>query len=505
MENQKKWSNNPYALGIFAIVVILLGIRIWFFLLTANQPVWWDEGDYLNIATKWASGSPDWDINPLRPLLYPFVLSLFMKIGIGELFFRFLSLLASIISIWLTYKIAKEWYGKETGYIAAVMLAAFWSFLFFSYRMLVDVPVAMMWLLGVYVFIKGYEEQKKKYAYWIVPLIVLGFLTKYTGAILGFILLAYMIVADRIKAFTRKEIWVSLGLGILTALPFLLYEWKKFGHPLAFYISAIGGRAASPRSGFQTLIDYINTTIPLIQWPFLILCIIGLIAIIFELIIGWDLLLKNKEKHLRANLLLILTCIVPFLYIVSLGYGAYIEERYLFLMYPMLFMIGAKGAMSLYHIIKKYNKPIAIAVVAILLVLGVQQNLATANASIKDKAVSFIQVKEAGQWLNQHTNPDDVIYSFHTQAEMQYHANRRVFGFKGTTPEEQLEYIKQDKPKYVVMNIFVPVDPGQTWKVAYAYTNQTMFKPEISYAPFIDEKQQIPILTIFSVNPEIYS
>lgn len=452
----KEWIKDPHHASLIALILIMLAIRIYYFFITLNQPVWWDEGDYLNIARMWAFGSPGWDINPIRPVLLSLMIAGLMKMGVAEWSIRLIPFLSSILAIVLTYGIGKEMYDKKTGLIAAFMLASFWSFMFFSYRILVDVPVAMAWLAGIYLFIKGYE-QKNKWALWLfVPAIVVGFLIKFTAALLGFILLFYLFVTDRLRPLKNKNLWISLFAGIITIVPFFLYEWKKFGYPLAFYISAIGGRPESPRSAWQNLMDFITQTFSLLHEAFLILFIIGFVIVLFELVIGFDLLFKQQNKKLKSHLLMVLSFIVPFLYLVSLGYGAYIEERYFFLMYPLVFIIGAHGAATAMGFIKKYNKTIAVSLVIIALTIGFYQNMITANNTIKGKAVSFIQVKEAGEWIQQRAEQDALVYSFHTQAELQYHANRRVKGIPGSTPEELIEIIRKEKPKYIVSNVFVP-------------------------------------------------
>ncbi len=506
-QRQKKvieWLRHHQGLFIILIATILLVIRIYYFVITLDQPAWWDEGDYLNIARQWAFGSPAWDINPLRPLLFSFLVAILFKVGFGEFFIRLIPFFASIISIVLVYFIGKDLYDRRIGLVSAFMLASFWSFLFFSYRMLVDVPVAMLWLLALFFFIRGYELNKRIFLWLSIPTLVLGFLMKYTGALLGFILLAYLFVIYRLKPLKNRNLWISLGAGILVSLPFFWYEWKKFGHPLAFYISAIGGRAASPRSGWQTLIDYIKTTIPHVETAFLVLFFIGFAIILFELIIGFDLLWKNKEQKLRANFFLFLTFLIPFLYIVSLGYGAYIEERYLFIMYPFMFIIAAKGLFTVTDYIKKYSKIIAVLLIIGVLAFGFYENFAHGNKLIKQKKVSFIQVKEAAEWVRDHSEKDDIIFVHHTQAEFQYASNRQARSIPGINETELIQAMKKIRPKFLVMNIFVPVAEGQEWKVPFPYARTDIFKREISYAPFIDKDNTLPILSVFSITPEFY-
>tara|TARA_Y100000034_G_C6901485_1_gene417078 strand:- start:2714 stop:3838 length:1125 start_codon:yes stop_codon:yes gene_type:complete len=370
--------------------------------------------------------------------------------------------------------------------------------------MLVDVPVAMLWLLSLFLFIRGFEHNQKRCLWFAVPVLVLAFLMKYTGALLGLILIVYLFIVYRFKPLKNKDLWISLGLGILTSLPFFWYGFKRFGHPLAFYIRSIGGRAPSPRSLWQTFIDYVNTTFPHIESAFLVLFVIGFIIILFELVIGFDLLWKNKDKKLKANLLLLLTFLVPFLYIVSLGYGRYIEERYLFIMYPFMFIIAAKGLFDLAKYIRRHSKIIATLVIVAFLAVGFYQNVTHGDSLIQSKRTSFLQVKQSAEWVKEHSELGDLIFVHHTQAEFQYASNRDVMGIPGKDGAELIKEIVEKKPKFLVMNVFSRVGEEDAWKIAFPYVNSNIFKPEISYEPFIDENQQIPIITVFSIKPEFY-
>jgi len=290
MKKQKKRSKNkflkyikdPHRSFIIVLFLVMLGIRIYYFFTTINQAVWWDEADYLNIARQWVFNTPEWDINPLRPLLFPVMAAILFKLNAAEWIIRLIPFLSSIASIILIYFIGKEMYNKETGLIAAFMLSFFWSFLFFSYRMLVDVPVAMLWLLGLFLFLRGYHHEKKKMLWFSLPVVALAFLMKFTGGLLGLILIVYLLITDKLKPLKNKNLWISLGLGILTSLPFLYFQFKKFGSPFAFYFASL--RGPGPRSGFQTLIDYIKVTLPHIHYAFLILFVVGFLIILFELI-----------------------------------------------------------------------------------------------------------------------------------------------------------------------------------------------------------------------------
>ena len=62
----KKYPNN--------IIVILLifnvVLRLYYFFLTVNQPVWWDGAEYMNMARSWGLGTPYDKFDSIRPVLF---------------------------------------------------------------------------------------------------------------------------------------------------------------------------------------------------------------------------------------------------------------------------------------------------------------------------------------------------------------------------------------------------------------------------------------------------
>ena len=102
---------------IVVVMVFAILVRLYFFIKVGEQPIWWDEGDYLALPKIWALDMPrpDWYAHfiGLRPLLYPFVLLSFFKIGLGEMSIRFFTLLLpSIGVVYLTYRLGTSMYNK---------------------------------------------------------------------------------------------------------------------------------------------------------------------------------------------------------------------------------------------------------------------------------------------------------------------------------------------------------------------------------------------------------
>ena len=61
-----KWVRNPYNATFILILILAIAIRIYYFALTYNQPLWWDEAEYMNIANRFAFGL-EYEFTPVRP------------------------------------------------------------------------------------------------------------------------------------------------------------------------------------------------------------------------------------------------------------------------------------------------------------------------------------------------------------------------------------------------------------------------------------------------------
>ena len=106
---------------ILLTFLILIGIKLYYFSLTYNQPLWWDEADYMNQARAWAFGSPSWEMDIVRPIFFSFILSGLFKIGLEELSIRLLELILGILAMFYFYRLVRDMYNKYIAIAAAFM------------------------------------------------------------------------------------------------------------------------------------------------------------------------------------------------------------------------------------------------------------------------------------------------------------------------------------------------------------------------------------------------
>src|SRR3989344_3035770 len=160
----KNWFKDYNNLALFSILLISIVIRFYFFFLTKNQPLWWDELAYGSLAKNfvthfWDGTSMIVHETEIRPLFFPLLWSGLLRLGFSESFNRFLlSLLPSVLSVFLIYKIGYLIFNKKTGLISAAIFSVLWLNLFYSVRFLVHSLELLFLSFSIYLFIKSIKE-----------------------------------------------------------------------------------------------------------------------------------------------------------------------------------------------------------------------------------------------------------------------------------------------------------------------------------------------------------
>ena len=132
----KKWFSVKYNLALTLILIVAFAIRFYFYLQTQNQPLWWDESEYMSAAKSFA-GIGQYHLSTIRLPGFPLMAAAFFFLGIqSEPVIRFFLLfLPSIILIFLTYRIMSEMYSdKRIALISTAILSVLWESLFYSNR-----------------------------------------------------------------------------------------------------------------------------------------------------------------------------------------------------------------------------------------------------------------------------------------------------------------------------------------------------------------------------------
>jgi len=497
-----KWLKDPYNLILFILLIAFVIFRFYFFFSTVNQPLWWDEAYYMNNARTWL-GQIQWEVDAKRPILFPLILTFFSLLGFkSEILPRLFVLFCSIATVPLIFGVGKLLFNKRVALVSALVMAVFWSFSFFSYRILVDVPLTFLWLATIYFFFNSYFKNKS-YKHFILAGILLGlsFLMKFSSIILVALISIYLLTTEKSKIFVNKKIIIFYLFSFLTVLPFFMWQYLAYGNPLAFFFGASGGERS--HTFIQALFDQAIFSFKAMHPIFYIFLGIG-----FLITLANTLLLSNKihQKNSMANksYFVILWVFLALLFFGWFDYGSYIEERYFFIFYPALFILVGEGVLFVYEKIKNYNKQIVSIGIIILICIGAYQNIAHTNQIIQVKKESFLPLKQAGLYLKNNTNPEDLILLVEEPAEIVYYSERNYYHLSKESPEELIEIIKERNPKYLIFSFYYSLnDPKKVNLANFIFINKKIFIPVESFGPYIDKKRTLPIVVIFKINPPI--
>jgi len=512
-EKFKIWLKDPYNKIFLAILIFLIIFRFYWFFKVGNQPLWWDEADYMNMAKVYIGKGDYWKPNffaadMIRPVLLPAISSLILFLGLGEQPIRLIILLASIISVPLIYGIGKQFFDKKTALFSAFILSVFWSFSFYSYRILVDVPVAMLVLAAVYFFFKAYFEDKN-WKYFVIAGIFLGlsFLMKFSSIILVFAFAVYLLTTERLKIFKNKKVILFFLASFLTILPYFIYGYLVYKHPLAFFLGVAGTRAPTRTPLLQSAYIQVAYSIKLMHWVFIAFFYIGLVIAMIYLFLLLSRIIAKKSSSNKSYFIFVwlILSLLFFGYQVNDAGYTYLDERYYFVFYPVLFLLSGYGFSFVYNNIKKYNKTFALLVILALFALGAYQNIAHTNQIISVKKESYTQLKQAGEFIKSHTLPEDKIMILEETAEITYYCEREFVHIAHTNSTSIMEKIKEHKPKYAVLSfLFSITDEANFEIINFVFSNPDIFKPVQAYPPYIDKEQKIPLAAVFEINSEYY-
>lgn len=471
---------------LIAVLIFALILRLKY--LTINQAVWYDEAEYLSVAKNWAFNLTSYQLHYIRPPLLPFLMAGLYKIGFDELGMRILVLLFSMVGVFFTYLVGKEIFNKWIGLIASFLMTIFYASLFYTARILTDLPSTTFWLISTWLFWKGMVKKESKWYLWLLgPFLVMGTLTRFPFGLIFFVLLLYLIITERFKFLKNRDLWISSLLGIVCFLPYASWYYLKYSKipilgPAGFY-----GAFSQLSNYLKILPGVFQSSIPGFWGSLLIVFLLGFLIISFNLIIGFDKI--GKDNELKKYTFIWLWTIIPFIFFAFFA-GQIAEDRYLFYLYPATFIIVGFALIKIYDFIMRFNKIFALFIVLLVLISASVAQISYADRIIKIKSTSYIQFKEAGKWIKENSNPGDKIIAA-GQPQLNYYSERDIIYW----PEdyEMNEFVKDNEEvKYIVLSA---LERTSEWTYLWPMDNPDKAIPVQAYP----DSQQRPILIIYEV------
>ncbi|MFH1802108.1 MAG: hypothetical protein ABH864_01515 [archaeon] len=427
------WLKDPLNLILLLVIIFGIGFRLYYFSITTSQPLWWDEADYMAYAKTLAGYPTDWKVTSQHNSLFPFAAGALFKIGLSDISIKFiLEIIPSIALIFLTYHIVFLMYkNKSLAIISTILMCVFWENIFYTMRFHLEAPALLFGFLSIYVFWKGYERKEKFFGLnpkWAIPitviLVIITYMIRRGYFLFGLFFLVYMLLTkDFRKLIKDKYNWFALIIAFA-----LLYISEKY--IFASGIDTVASTYYNP--GPITLLAFrvfwafygsVSTQFS----PLLYVFFIGVFVLLVNIVLSFGYWKKDTSTKVRSDLFLFLTIAVTMAYftfyqkrITDFG-----EPRWY---YPMLlgtFVAISRATVSIGDYLKKYYKPLGIIFIVLLLGYGCYDQVTHADFIIKNKIGSYQSVKDAGLFLKDISQEEDVI-STRAETQTAYYSERRT-------------------------------------------------------------------------------
>ena len=157
---------------LIGILIFALVIRLYYFWVTKDQGLWWDELSYGILAKnlvihQWDNARIIIGETNIRPLFLPIIWSFLMRLNLSEVASKFiLEIIPSFFAVLFTYLVGKQLYNKRIGLIASFIMAVSWMTIFYSVRFMTHIPGLLASLASIYLFFKAIETEKINFKYF---------------------------------------------------------------------------------------------------------------------------------------------------------------------------------------------------------------------------------------------------------------------------------------------------------------------------------------------------
>jgi len=373
-----------------------------------------------------------------KGILYSYILSLFsLFLGINEFSLRFVSVLASILTLPILYLIAKKFFNELVAFSSVIILAfSIWETEYS--RVAGYYPLLQLfYLLSLYLFYIGFFEGKKKYKYWATVFLIISPLIHQIGFVLIFVYL-YFILIEGIKKFFKKDCLVSLAVVSLFYLILELHEiffWK-----VGYVYTPKNDKLTSIMTEYFTNFNLLYFREIKIAFPQMSLIVFSSFFVLLGLFLTTKKIAMNNQ--IKKWFYLFLCLAIP---LVFTGFiKSHLQPRYVYFLMPVFILLYCYGLYKFVEIIIQLGfnlfrflfkkdpirmKSFLILPIFILVIVFTVDGISfpqinqIINREYKDRIQTSLVTrtgrfehpdhKSAGEFVNRTINEDDIVIAIH--------------------------------------------------------------------------------------------
>lgn len=341
----KKHINSILFLILLTVIVSL--ITYWRVLIQIDIGPLSDSVDFFTDALVF-SGHGFGYSDLLRPPLFPFITSIFIRMGYHSIntifavdggFFVF-----GIIGFYLLLKLR---FNDLESFLGGLLFSTFPIVLTILGTGFSDLASVSFSIWGIY-FLGLAVKKDSKFFYLAFPFFMFAFLTRYNNALLIFPIFLYILINK--KKVNYKNVIVGIIASILVIIPVFLFFYQKFGNIIypfmSFSSTSTIASVSAESASYDSNIFFFLLRFPAYVGPqgFFTLFIIGLGVVSYLL---YNILIKNrlnknlfeiiKLKLLTDKFKWIIFVILSITFLVSFGKVIYMVNEVLFFVLAYLF------------------------------------------------------------------------------------------------------------------------------------------------------------------------
>lgn len=327
------------------IYCILLGLT--------NMTVLWDEATHLDIGVTLAQGRFSSYLNsgPFYPPLYDLVIAGFFKIGGISLFNgRLVSVMFTVLSIWMLFEFGKSLFNPKKALVAAVLLGIMPGLVLLSRQSVIETMLLFLFTLSLLFFYRWLKFGGNMNIILSSVVLGLGVLAKYQAIVAAIIMIMciFALTKGSIKS-KMKPILFMICITAIFVIPWLIINFQAFtDHTLNqwLYVFQMGSPQKSAYgSQFPTPLFYLLA----LTWPYgpTSFAPISIFVYIFALL-GFVVLVWN---HRLEDKFLITWAVTVYVFFTLVGNK---DWRYMLVAFPVLALSASNLMAVIYQKFGKY-------------------------------------------------------------------------------------------------------------------------------------------------------
>ncbi len=483
--------NDPTNIILLIILVFSFVIRLKYLSL---HTIWMDEARYALISLGLLQHPLHYgglklygnEITRYPPLL-PYLLFLSQKIlGKGDFAVHVVNPVIGVLSVLAIYFIGKEMISKEVGLIAAFLMATAPYDIFFSERILLDLPHMFFFSLTIVSFYLWWEKGKSWAKYALSLFFMLGLLTKQPEMLAGIVILIYILIFYRLNWLKDKNRLKEIGLVILAFLifiaPWSIRNIRVCKSPFCSVNFAFRWFSGTEKHGGVDVVKnpfYYLEMLPWVwnQWVF-VAAILGMIY-----------MFSRKEKIKEFGLLFIWISVVLLVF----SNTSVKVPRYIIATVPPAIVFASYFVWEASNQIVEKRETSLILASIITLFLG-YSSLTQGIAMIKMHSHDFELMIAAGKYFA--NMPSNVAIMSSSPPIISYYGNDKFVVHFPSKESEFEKYLKKYNISYVVIDHYERTEPSWVWSYV---PKQKYLIPVKEYFMFY-RGQRVPMVIIYKVN-----